>query len=107
MENTSGIIPVEYKVLIKPEKVEDKTKGGLYLPDTTKERQQAAQTFGIFIAAGGNAFEEINPPLPQPGDRVCYAKYAGSTVKGVDGEEYQIINDKDVAGIIYDEVNYE
>lgn len=97
--NKSGIQPVEYKVLIKPEVVETKTAGGLYLPDQTKDKDQMAQVKGILVAIGGNAFEDWNG-APQIGDNVYFAKYAGYVVKGEDGEEYRITNDKDICAVI-------
>jgi chaperonin GroES len=97
--NESGVQPVEYKILIKPESVEQKTAGGLYLPDQTKDKDQMAQIKGVLIAKGGNAFEDWNGE-PQIGDKVYFAKYAGYVIKGEDGEEYRLANDKDVAAII-------
>lgn len=97
--NESGVYPVEYKVLIKPEVVENKTSGGLYLPDQTKDKDQMAQVKGVLVAIGGNAFEDWQA-APEIGDKVYFAKYAGYVIKGEDGEEYRLANDKDVAAII-------
>jgi chaperonin GroES len=97
--NESGIQPVEYKVLIKPEVVEAKTAGGLYLPEQSQDKEKMAQVRGALVAIGGNAFEDWCGP-PSIGDNVYFAKYAGYVVKGVDGEEYRLANDKDIAAII-------
>ena len=100
--NTSGIYPVRYTALVKPDKIEAKV-GSIYLPDTTKERQQVAQTKGTFIAADIMAFEEmkaVGARIPQPGDRVYYTKYAGALLDGVDGEQYQMVKDEDILAII-------
>lgn len=99
MKNESGIKPVEYKVLIKPVEVEDKTSGGLYLPDTIKDKEQMAQIKGVLMAIGGNALEDWNDK-PQIGDRVYFGKYAGYIIKGKDGKEYRLCNDKDICAII-------
>ena len=54
-----------------------------------------------FVAAGGNAFEDWHDKrLPKLGDKVLIAKYAGITVKGADGQEYRILNDKDISAIL-------
>jgi len=100
MKNTSGIIPVGRKVLVKPDDVEEKTSGGLFLPDTVRDKERMAQVKATLIDAGGNAFEDLNDPLPEPGQRVYVAKYAGIRIDGEDGEWYQLIYDEDIAAII-------
>lgn len=108
MKNESGINPTEYKILILPKAVEEKTTGGIIIPDQTKDRDQFAQMEGVLIAASPLAFTyaqprewtEGNGQPPEPGDRVLFAKYAGSVVKGRDGKDYRLVNDKDVAAIL-------
>lgn len=100
MQNDSGLQPVEVKVLVKPDEVEEKTSGGLYLPDTVRDQERMAQVKATLVAIGGNAFEDWAEPIPRPGDRVYVAKYAGIRVPGLDGGWYQLINDNDIAGII-------
>src|SRR3990167_6893798 len=103
MTNQSGIQPIEFKVLVRPDKVEEKTKGGILLPPEQREREQAASTAGEIIAVSPLAFTYADWPVtaspPKVGDRVAIARYAGITVKGNDGEEYRLISDKDIAGI--------
>ena len=104
MENTSGIVPIEYKVLILPDKIADETIGGIVKPDRVKEMDQAAAVRGYLVAVGGKAFEDFDKPIPTIGDRVQYAKYSGVTeVPGADGKSYMLTNDKDVAAIITEE----
>jgi len=105
--NTSGISPVEYKILILPEQAEETDErlksakaAGLVLIDKTTEREKMAQVKGRLIAAGGNAFEDWAGQVPQIGDVVWYAKYAGYVVKGDDGQEYRLANDKDVSAVL-------
>jgi co-chaperonin GroES (HSP10) len=98
--NTSGLVPVEYKILIEPEEVEQKSTGGIILAPTTTEKEKMAQVRGRLIAVGGNAFEDWLPPIPKVGDQVWYAKYAGYVVKGKDDKEYRLANDKDCAAIV-------
>ena len=103
MSNPSGIQPTEFKVLVRPDKIEEKTKGGILLPQDVKERDQAASTAGEIIAISSLAFTYADWPVtskpPKIGDRVLFGRYSGMTVKGEDGEEYRLINDKDVAGV--------
>lgn len=104
--NPAGVIPVEYKVLVKPSEVEvdpvlARAKAqGLQLPQEVLEKEFAAQIVAELIAVGGNAFSDWRPPIPLVGQTVLVAKYAGVFLKGADGEEYRMMNDKDVAGII-------
>lgn len=105
--NSSGVIPLEYKCIVRPEAAEvdpaiaRAKKAGLQIPQEILEREFMAQICATFIAAGGNAFEDWKDRrLPKPGERVLMAKYAGVTIKGADGEEYRMLNDKDIGGII-------
>ena len=98
--NTSGMWPVEYKVLIKPEDVEKVSAGGIVMATTTTDRDKMAQVKGQLIAVGGNAFEDWKGMAPEVGDFVYYAKYAGLMVKGEDGQEFRLANDKDITAII-------
>lgn len=103
--NASGLVPVEFKILIEPEDVERKTESGIILTEKVTEREKMAQVRGKLIAVGGNAFEDWQEPIPKVGDCIFYAKYAGIIVKGLDEVEYRIINDKDITAIIKEESN--
>lgn len=104
--NSSGIMPTEYKVLVLPKATDEKTKGGIIIPDDTKDRNQFAQMEGELIAISPLAFTYAGPSewngaaKPKPGDRVLFAKYAGALVKGKDGVDYRICNDKDVTATL-------
>lgn len=100
MSNQSGIDPVEYKVLVLPDPVEEVSKGGIVLSvESVKERERMAQVKGTLVAVGGNAFEDWNSK-PEPGNRVMIAKYAGVVAPGADGKEYRLCNDKDICAVI-------
>lgn len=98
--NTSGLYPVEYKILIEPEEIERTSAGGIVLVDKVTEREKMAQVRGKLIAIGGNAFEDWQDPIPKLGDVVTYAKYSGLIVKGIDEKEYRLANDKDITAIV-------
>lgn len=104
MQNQSGIHPVEYNVVIKPDPVEQKTKGGLILSDETLERNKHASTKGTLVALAPLAFDDAIWPSdtqkPQPGARVLISRYAGTFCEGLDGEEYRVVKDKDVMAIM-------
>lgn len=100
-ENKSGIIPLEYRVLVYLEQAETVTAGGIVIPETVREREAAAATKATLLAAGGNAFEDWKDARrPCPGDNVLVSKYAGQLYKGLDGKEYRICNDKDIAALL-------
>lgn len=100
MSNKSGLTPVEFKVIVQLDKVEDITRGGIFIPATLRDKQQMMQVEATLIAAGGNAFEDWDGLKPEIGNRVYVAKAAGYQVVGMDGEKYQLMNDKDIAAII-------
>jgi chaperonin GroES len=103
--NTSGIYPVEYKVLVKPEEVEAKSAGGLFIPDSVKDKEKFARERGTLVAIGAIAFSDPDwLDYPRVGDKVLYDRYAGSAVKGVDGVDYRLINDKEIGAILRDNV---
>lgn len=98
--NSSGLVPVEYKILIEPEEVEQKSAGGIIMAPAITGKEKQAQVRGKLLAVGGNAFSDWSPPIPQVGDRIMYAKYAGLVVKAKDGREMRLCNDKDVTAIV-------
>ena len=93
--------PLGDRVVIRPTPREEATKGGILLPDTAKERPQE----GVVIAVGSGRVLDNGKRVPlevREGDRVLYAKYAGTEVK-IDGEEFLIVSEKDILGIIRSE----
>jgi len=106
MEGFKGIIPVEYKVLILPDVVDDKSAGGMYLPDSVRDRQQYAMDRGTILATGEGFFTDIPGPVPKGGDKVVFNKYAGSLITiYIDGvrREARLCNDKDICAILKEE----
>ena len=100
-----GIHPTEYKILIKPDAVDEKFAGSTLLkPNAAQESEKNAQMRGTLIAVSPFAFSYEKWPeesmKPQVGDRVLFAKYAGANVKGNDGVDYRIVNDKDIAAVL-------
>ena len=91
--------PLGDRVVIKPVEREEKTKSGIVLPDTAKEKPQE----GMIEAVGNGRFIETTgkrEPLDvKVGDRVVYAKYAGSEIK-LDETEYLILSEKDILSVV-------
>lgn len=107
--NPSGINPTEYKVLVKPKPVEAKI-GSIIIPVSKQDSDKYATVEGHIVAASPLAFTyaseaewaAANAVKPKPGDAILYAKYAGVWIKGKDGQEYLLINDKDLVATIED-----
>lgn len=92
-----------FNVLVSPEKVEEKTKAGLYLPDEHREREQFAQKRGVLVAKSPLSFSYAKWPAsehPKVGDTVLFAKYQAETVEGADGETYWMMKDEAIAGVL-------
>jgi co-chaperonin GroES (HSP10) len=98
--NPSGLEPVEYKVIVRLDKVDKVTSGGIIIPIALADKQQMHQVQATLTAIGGNAFEDWKGAVPVVGDRVYVAKAAGYQVVGMDREKYQLMNDKDIAAVI-------
>ncbi|MCB2168792.1 MAG: co-chaperone GroES [Deltaproteobacteria bacterium] len=92
------IRPLNDRVLVQRMEEETKTKGGIIIPDTAKEKPAE----GKVIAAGNGRLGDDGKRIPleiKKGDRVLFSKYGGTEVK-VDGEEYLIMREDDILGII-------
>lgn len=85
--------PLADRVLVEPAPAEEKTVGGIIIPDTAKEKPQK----GKVVAAGGGKKDE--PMTVKAGDTVLYGKYAGTEIT-VDGKEYLIMRESDIFAII-------
>ena len=106
MENRSGIYPSGDRVLIKPDEIEEVTKGGIVLPDKQRRDHQNAQTSGVLVAVGPDAWSDYKAAFAGIGDKVMFAKYGGLSVIGKDGKRYRVINDIDVTAIIDEGVTF-
>lgn len=90
--------PLGDRILLKQLEAKEQTKGGIVIPDTVKEKPQE----GEIIAAGEgkkNSDGKLIPLSLKVGDKVLYGKYSGTEVV-IDGEDYLIIREEDVLGIV-------
>ncbi|MFH1169129.1 MAG: co-chaperone GroES [Chloroflexota bacterium] len=89
--------PLADRVVVKPIEREEKTKSGIYIPDTAKEKPQE----GEVVAAGPGRLSEDGKRIPldvKVGDIVIYAKYGGAEIK-IDGEEMIILRESDILAV--------
>jgi chaperonin GroES len=93
-----AIRPLHDRVLVKRVKEENKTKGGIIIPDTAKEKPIEAKVIAV---GNGKLLEDgsVRKLEVKKGDKVLFGKYAGSEVK-IDGEEHLILREDDILGII-------
>ena len=102
-ETTKLPQPTGWRLLILPFKMNDKTKGGIYLGESTLEKQQVASQCGNVLAMGPDAYgdEKRFPDGPwcKVGDWVMFARYAGSRIK-IEGGEVRLLNDDEVLATI-------
>ena len=92
------IKPLGERVVIELLESEEKTKSGIVLPDTAKEKPQT----GKVLAVGTGKRLENGKVIPlevKPGDTVLFAKYAGTEVK-IDGEEYMVLKENDILAVV-------
>jgi chaperonin GroES len=92
------IRPLHDRVIVKRLEEEEKTKGGIIIPDTAKEKPQE----GKVIAVGKGKVNEDGKVIPldvKAGDRILFGKYSGSEVK-IGGEEHLIMREDDILGVI-------
>lgn len=90
--------PLHDRVVVKPLEAEEKTKGGIILPDTAKEKPVE----GTVVAAGPGKISdngELVKMTVKVGDKVLYGKYSGTDVT-IDGEEYLIMRESDIFAIV-------
>ncbi|HVN64449.1 MAG TPA: co-chaperone GroES [Candidatus Binataceae bacterium] len=92
------IRPLGDRILVKRIKEEEKTKGGIIIPDTAKEKPQE----GKVVAVGKGKYDDHGKLIPievKAGDKILFGKYSGSEVK-LEGEEHLILREDDILGVL-------
>ena len=92
------IRPLQDRVIVKRVDEEEKTKGGIIIPDTAKEKPQE----GKVVAVGKGKVDDdgkVRPLDVKAGDRILFGKYSGTEIK-IDGEEHLILREDDILGVI-------
>jgi chaperonin GroES len=93
-----GIRPLGDRILVKRIKEEDKTKGGIIIPDTAKEKPQEGKVIAVGRGRRSEKGDLIAPDV-KAGDRILFGKYSGSEVK-IEGEEHLILREDDILGVL-------
>jgi chaperonin GroES len=95
---STKLTPLHDRILVRRLEGEEKTRGGLIIPDSAKDKPQE----GVVVSAGKGKSNEEGKVLPmdvKAGDRILFGKYSGTEVK-IDGEEFLIMREEEVLGII-------
>lgn len=98
MAKELGVRPLHDRILVRRTEEETKTAGGLFIPDSAKEKPQR----GEIVAAGKGRVTEEGKTMPlevKVGDKILFAKYAGTEIK-FDGQEFIMMREEDVLGIV-------
>ncbi len=90
--------PLHDRVLVKRVKEEEKTKGGIIIPDTAQEKPQEGEVIGVGPGTRDEDGERIALDV-KVGDRILFGKWSGTEVK-IDGEELLIMKESDIMGVI-------
>lgn len=102
--NTSGIVPLDMRILVKPDEPVTKI-GNVHIPQSAADKAKYAGMKATLIAAAVNAFKEwgADATVPAPGDRVLFAQYSGARHKGADGADYIVMLGADLLGLLTEE----
>ena len=95
---TTKIQPLSDRVVVRPAEEAEQMRGGLYIPDTAKEKPQQGDVVAVGPGRVSDQGERIVPDL-KAGDKVLYGKYSGTEVT-VDGEQYLILREADVLAVL-------
>jgi chaperonin GroES len=93
-----GITPLGDRVVVKRLEAQEKTKGGVYLPDTAKEKPQEGKVVAVGSGRLLDSGERAKPQVKK-GDRVLFTAYGGTEVT-VEGEELLIMNEEDILAVV-------
>jgi chaperonin GroES len=96
--NTMKIRPLSDRIVVQPEELETKTKGGIYIPDTADKDKPMK---GKIIAIGNGKFVDgkMQPLQVQVGDTILFGKYSGTSIK-LDDKELLVMREEDVMGVL-------
>ena len=101
--------PKGYKLLISPVEVDEKTEGGVYMPDSIKDAEGIASIIGYVVSMGPDAYKDKEKfptgPWCKKGDFVIFRSYSGTRFK-IHSHEFRIINDDTVEAVVEDPRGY-
>ncbi len=93
-----NIQPLADRVVVKPLKVEEKTKGGIVIPETAKEKPQQGEV--VAVGSGRTVGEKKIPLEVKTGDKVIYGKYSGTEISGDDDQGYLVLKEDEILAVV-------
>jgi chaperonin GroES len=90
--------PLHDRILVRRLEQSEQMRGGLYIPDTAKEKPQEAEVVAVGAGKLLESGERVAPDV-KPGDKILFGKYSGSEVK-IDGQEYLILREDEILGVL-------
>lgn len=96
--SVSTVKPLGDRVFVKVSPAEEKTAGGILLPDNAKEKPQIGEVVSVGVGKRNDDGSRTEPEV-KVGDKVLYSKYAGTDVK-LGGEEYVLLSEKDILAVV-------
>jgi chaperonin GroES len=97
--------PTGYRVMILPFKVKERTRGGIILADSAREREQLATVVGLVLKLGPDAYKDLDKypegPWCKEKDWVVFGRYAGARIP-IEGGEIRLLNDDEILAVVYD-----
>ena len=96
--NVSTVKPLGDRVFVKVSEAEEKTAGGIYLPDNAKEKPQVGEVVSVGDGKSNDQGGKI-PVEVKVGDKVLYSKYAGTDIK-LGSDEYVLLSEKDILAVV-------
>lgn len=93
-----NVKPLEDRIILKPMEAEEKTAGGIIIPDNAKEKPQKGEVVAVGPGKTTDKGQKIDVSLKK-GDKVLYGKYSGTEVT-IDGQDYLIVRESDILAII-------
>jgi co-chaperonin GroES (HSP10) len=102
-ETNPGMKPLEFNCLVLPRVVQRQRASGIFVPETSAQREDEGGDEGLLVSISPLAFNEDDFPnpdaIPKVGERVMFARYAGKSFVGADGRVYRVMKDKEIVGI--------
>ena len=93
-----NVKPLEDRVILKPMEAEEKTSGGIIIPDNAKEKPQRGEVVAVGSGKVTDKGQKVEMTLKK-GDRVLYGKYSGTEIS-IDGTDYLIVRESDVLAVL-------
>lgn len=109
MKVVKKVKPLGHRVLVEPDSIDNKTKGGIILPDEVRKQEAGAQVIGTVLDIGDTCWADspTGEPWCKVGDRVVFAKYAGmkiwNPIEGKYRDDIILLNDLDITALITEE----